>query len=91
MFQVFHNPNISPSSCLSGCVNRAQQAHSQLSALFIYPEGTVLMHPLHPLPLNSSGMASTVDPQTPISCWGVTDTVLHVKFGAGFPSVITDM
>lgn len=58
-------------SCLSGCVNRAQQACSQFSVLFIYPEGTVLIQPLHPMLLNSSAMASTVEPQTLISCWGV--------------------
>lgn len=89
MFQVFQNLNTSPSSCLSDCVNRAQQARSQLSLLFIYPEGTVQMQPLHPVLLNSSAMASTVDPQTLISCWGVLDTMLlHVKFCAG---VITAM
>lgn len=89
MFQEFQNLNTGLSSCLSGRVNRAQQAGSQLSLLFIYPEGTVLMQPLHPVLLNPSTMASTVDPQTLVSCWGVQDTVRHVKFCAGLPSVIT--
>lgn len=47
------------------------------------------MQPLHPVLLNSSAMASTVDPQTLISCWGVQDMVQHVTFCTGFPSVIT--
>lgn len=47
------------------------------------------MQPLHPVLLNSSAMAPTVDPQTLVSCWGVQDTVRHVQFCAGFPSVIT--
>lgn len=47
------------------------------------------MQPLHPVLLNSSALASTVDPQTPVSCWGVQDTVRHVKFCAGFSNVIT--
>lgn len=88
-FQEFQNLNSGLSSCLSGRVNRAQQASSQLSLLFIYPEGTVLMQQLHPVLLNPSAMASTVDPQTLVSCWGVQDTVWQVKFCAGFPIVIT--
>lgn len=84
MFQEFQNLNTGPSSCLSGHVNRAQQVRSQLLLLFIYPEGTVLMQPLHPVLLNSSAMASTVDPQTLVSFCRVHDTVQHVKFCAKF-------
>lgn len=83
IFQVSQNPNISPSSCLSAYVNRAQQAGPRLSALFIYPEGTVRTRPLHPLLLVSWGPA-TVDPQTLISCWGATTSLLHVTSAAAF-------
>lgn len=83
VFQVSQNPNISPSSCLSAYVNRIQQVGPRLSALFIYPEGTVRTHPLHHSLLVSLGPA-TVDPQTLISCWGAATSLLHVTPAAAF-------
>lgn len=62
----------------SGCINRAQQACFKPPLQFIYLEGTVLMHPLDPVLLNSSATTSVADPQTLISCQGVEDTFSSV-------------
>lgn len=62
----------------SGCINRAQQACFKPPLQFIYLEGTVFMHPLDPVLLNSSATTSVADPQTLISCQGVEDTFSSV-------------
>lgn len=87
MFQESQNLSTALSSCLSGRVNRAQQARfSALTAAYLPRGNSPYATATTPVLLNSSALASAVDPQTLFSCFfggGGQDTVQHVGVSAG--------